>query len=251
MRALALLAIAIGASCAGAGCGGSPPPPATSAEPTATAAAQRETPAPVIGWKDHGFAAETLPAVARAGEIVVVPRRIIDERGYPNLALEVRDRADQTIQTIPILAPSESESLAPGGTPTEALTRRIAAANAELAKLHGLHDLVAMGAMELQPPDGPTSAHLAMGDNLDVDWNGDHVHVFRHDQDRALVTRDGHTWLAPAYTSKAGAGTCEYPAFLRAAYHALQLRLVVVQLAYRSPSDACGVPSDQFHVVAW
>jgi len=114
-----------------------------------------------------------------------------------------------------------------------------------------VHDLVPMGPLEIQPPTGTTEAHLAMGDGLDVDWNGDHLHVFRHNQDRPVFTRDGHAWLAPKYESKAGAGTCTYPSFLRAAYHAPQLPVVVVQIAYRSPSDACGVPSDQFHVVAW
>ncbi|MEP6861866.1 MAG: hypothetical protein ABJE66_14665 [Deltaproteobacteria bacterium] len=246
----AVLAIAFAAACGGSHA--APPPMGT--EPLAGSAAdvpKRETPPPVIEWKDHAFATDMLPAVAKAGEVVVVPVRITDERGYANLTLEVRDRTDTTVQTIQVMTPNEYESFAPGGTPSAALTRRIAAANAELARLHGVHDLVAMGPMEIQPPTGTTAAHLAMGDGLDVDWNADHVHIFRHNQDRPVFTRDGHKWLAPSHVSQAGAGTCDFPSFLRAAYHAPQLSVVVVQLAYKSPSDACGVPSDQFHVVAW
>ena len=246
MRALVVMAVVV--ACGGA----STAPPPMGGDPIAGSAgeaAKRDTPPPVIVWKDNGFATDTLPAVARAGEVVVVPLRITDERGYPNLTLEVRDRADKTVQTIQVMTPNEYESFAPGGTPSDALTRRIAAANAELARLHGLHDLVAMGPLEIQAPTGSAWPHLAMGDVLDIDWNGDHLHVFRHNQDRALVTRDGHTWLAPPHESTAGA--CAYPAFLRAAYHAPTLSVIVVQLAYRSPSDACGVPSDQFHIVAW
>ena len=248
-----LVAIAFGASIVGACGGGSSSSPGHSDTLTGSAgdAPKRETPAPVIEWKDHAFATDTLPAVAKAGEVVVVPIRITDERGYANLRIEVRDRTDTTVQTIQVLTPNEYESFAPGGNPSDALTRRIADANAALARLHGMHDLLPMGPLEIQPPTGTTEAHLAMGDGLDVDWNGDHLHVFRHNQDRPVFTRDGHAWLAPKYESKAGAGTCTYPSFLRAAYHAPQLPVVVVQIAYRSPSDACGVPSDQFHVVAW
>jgi hypothetical protein len=237
-----------------AACGGKSAPPPMGSEVLSGSAGDaqtRDTPPPAIVWKDHAFATDTLPAVARAGEVVVVPLRITDERGYPNLTLEVRDRADKTVQSIQVMTPNEYESFAPAGTPSEALTRRIAAANAELARLHGLHDLVAMGPMEIQAPTGTMATHLAMGDGLDIDWNADHLHVFRHNQDRALVTRDGHSWLAPTHVSQAGAGACDYPAFLRAAYHAAELSVVVVQLAYKSPSDACGAPSDQFHVVAW
>lgn len=249
-----LVAIAFGALGLGA-CGGgsaSIPAPAKGSDPltgSAGDAPKRDTPPPVIEWKDHAFATDTLPAVAKAGEVVVVPIRITDERGYANLRIEVRDRTDTTVQTIQVLTPNEYESFAPGGEASEALTRRIADANAQLARLHGMHDLVPMGPLEIQPPAESTLAHLAMGDGLDVDWNGDHLHVFRHNQDRPVFTRDGHAWLAPPHQSTAGA--CNFPSFLRAAYHAPQLPVVVVQLAYRSPSDACGVPSDQFHVVAW
>jgi hypothetical protein len=205
----------------------------------------RATPAPHIEWKDNAFGTEALPVLARAGELAIVAVRQIDgERGFPNLRIEVRDRTDKTIQTIPILNSNEYEALAPGGVANAELQRRIDAANTELARLHDLHDLVAMKPLEIQAPTDNTFPHLAIGDGLDVDWNGDHVHVFRHNSDRQVVTVDGKAWLAPVHAS------CSNPAFLRSVFHAPELPVVVVQIAYRG-SDSCGVPSDQFHVVAW
>ncbi|CAN5184035.1 hypothetical protein BH11MYX1_BH11MYX1_57690 [soil metagenome] len=205
----------------------------------------RATPAPHIAWKDNAFGTEALPVVARAGELTIVAVRQIDgERGFPNLRIEVRDRADKTIQTIPILNANEYETLAPGGIANAALQQRIEAANTELTRLHDLHDLVAMTPLEIQAPTDSTFPHLAIGDGLDVDWSGDHIHVFRHNSDRQVVTIDGKAWLAPVRAN------CSNPAFLRSVFHAPELTVVVVQLAYRG-SDSCGVPSDQFHVVSW
>jgi len=248
MRTLVAIAFGLGA-CGGGSASAPSPAKGDTLSGSAFEVPKRQTPPPVIEWKDRAFATDALPAVAKAGEVVVVPIRITDERGYANLRIEVRDRTDTTVETIQVMTPNEYESLAPGGNPSNALLHRISDANAELAKLHGMHDLVPMGPLEIQPPADSTPTHLAMGDGLDIDWNGDHLHVFRHNQDRPVFTRDGHAWLAPLHQSTAGA--CNFPSFLRAAYHAPQLSVVVVQLAYRSPSDACGVPSDQFHVIAW
>jgi hypothetical protein len=211
----------------------------------ASGAPHRTTPAPHIAWRDNAFGTDALPVVARATEVAIVAVREIDgERGFPNLRLEVRDRSDKAIQTITILNSNEYETLAPGGTASATLQKRIDAANDELSRLHDLHDLVAMKPLEIQAPTDNTFPHLAIGDGVDVDWSSDHVHVFRHNSDRQVVTVDGKAWLAPARPN------CDNPAFLRAAFHAPELAVVVVQLAYRG-SDSCGVPSDQFHVVAW
>lgn len=211
----------------------------------ASSAPHRTTPAPHIAWRDNAFGTDALPVVARAAEVAIVAVRELDgERGFPNLKLEVRDRTDKTIQTITILNSNEYETLAPGGAASTTLQQRIDAANVELARLHDLHDLVAMKPLEIQAPTDNTFPHLAIGDGVDVDWSSDHVHVFRHNSDRQVVTVDGKAWLAPVRPS------CDNPAFLRAAFHAPELAVVVVQLAYRG-SDSCGVPSDQFHVVAW
>src|SRR3954453_8646371 len=98
----AMLAIAFAAACGGS----HPAAPPMGSEPIAGSAAdvpKRDTPPPVIEWKDHAFATDTLPAVAKAGEVVVIPVRITDERGYANLKLEVRDRTDTTVQTIQVM----------------------------------------------------------------------------------------------------------------------------------------------------
>ena len=210
----------------------------------------RSTPAPELAWKDSSFAADTLPAVARGGEIVVVPHRDSDGgRGYPNLRVEVRDRADKVIQTLQVMTSNEFETLAPGGTPSPALQHRIDAANAELVKLHGLHDLVPMHALEVQKPaDG--EPHFAIGDGLDVDWSKDHLHVFHHNTDRSFITLDGTPWLAKSYKPCANCDLCENPPYLAAVYHATGINLLVVEIGYKG-TDLCWDPGDQLHAVAW
>ncbi|MEO8846524.1 MAG: hypothetical protein ABI591_19965 [Kofleriaceae bacterium] len=223
-------------------CSGSPDPIASPSNATV----HRATPAPRLAWATHGFVTDAFPTVARAGELVVIAATERDgERGYPNLRLEVRDRGDHTVQTIQVLNSNEYEQLAPGGTPGKTLLDRIAAANTELVKLHDLHDLVAMNKLEVQPASDNALAHLAIGDGLDVDWGGDHLHIFRHNSDRAVAIRDARGWQAPTHND------CDYPAFLANAYHVPEITVIVVELAYRSPSDMCGVPSDQLHVVTW
>ncbi|MEO8554857.1 MAG: hypothetical protein ABI678_32990 [Kofleriaceae bacterium] len=208
----------------------------------------RASPAPQIEWRDNAFQTPALPAVARAGEVVVVALRENDAgRGFPNLTLEVRDRADKTIQTIDVMTSNEYETLAPGGTPNAELARRITAANAALVHLHDLHDLVTMHPLETQQADDP---HLAIGDGLDIDFNIDHVHVFRHNSDRPVFVRDARAWLIKEHEPCKGCGMCQNPAFLRSVFHVPMLDLVVVQLSYRG-TDTCWEPSDQLHVVAW
>ena len=224
-----------------AACGSSPPPPLTGTAELP----HRDTPAPAIAWQDNAFVAMT-PSVARAAELVVVPVHNRDgERGYPNLAIEVRDRGDKVVQTIAVLAANDYEKEAPAGVATKALLDRIAAANVELQRLHDLHDLVPMKPLEVQPALDNDLAHIAMGDGIDVDWGGDHVHVFRHNSDRAVTNRDAKGWQELPH------GTCTYPSFLATAYHAPEISVVVVELGYRGGSDACGEPNHQFHVVTW
>jgi hypothetical protein len=246
MRTLALVLLL-------AACGSSSSGPAydTTLSSHASEPLARDTPAPKITWSDNGFVTPMLPAVARAAEITVVAVRDRDgERGFPNLAIQVRDRNDKTLQSITVLVPNEYEALAPGGTPGDVLQKRIDAANLELAKLHGLHDLVAMKPLDLQqPPDG-SDQHLAIGDNLDVDWNKDHLHVFPHNVDRAVTTVDGHGWLSQSHTSCAGCSVCENPAFLGAVYHAPSINVIVAEIRYHG-TDSCEEPGDQPHVIAW
>lgn len=225
-----------------AACSGTPDP----VSGPSNEAAHRASPAPQIAWGNNAFVTDSFPTVARAGELVVVAVSERDgERGYPNLRVEVRDRGDHTVQTIQLLNSNEYEQLAPGGTPGRTLVDRIAAANTELVKLHDLHDLVVMKKLEVQPASDNALAHLAIGDGLDVDWGGDHLHIFRHNSDRAVAIRDAKGWQAPPHNA------CDYPAFLANAYHVPEITVIVIELHYRSPSDMCGVPSDQLHVVTW
>ncbi len=225
-------------------------PPAKPIESHVVDVQPRGTASPVIAWKDSAFATDTLPAVARGGEITVVPHRDGDGgRGYPNLRVEVRDRTDKVIQTIQVMTSNEFETLAPEGVIGSALQHRIEAANAELAKLHGVHDLVPMHALEVQKPaDG--EPHFAIGDGLDIDWNKDHVHVFHHNTDRSFITLDGTPWLAKSYKPCANCDVCENPAYLAAVYHATSINVLVVEIGYKG-TDLCWDPGDQLHAIAW
>jgi hypothetical protein len=231
-----------------ASCGETPPPtaPVNQAEPRA-----RETPPPTIAWggAEARWKLDGLPAVARGGELVVVPVIENDSaRGNPNLAIDVRDRSDHSVQTVKVLTADESEKLAPGGQPSAALQQRIADANRALASLHGLHDLVAMHPLEVQAASDGLQ-HFAIGDGLDVDWNGDHLHVFRHNASRSFITLDGKPWLAKPSTH-AGGDSCTNPAFLAGVHHATAINVLVVAIGYKG-NDTCWQPSDQHHVVAW
>lgn len=244
MRIVVVLALAA--------CGGAAPPPAKTPTPANQAEPRvRDTPPPWIVWggNDGHWSLVDLPAVARAGELVVVP--IIESdggRGYPNLRVEVRDRSDKTVQTIRVLTSDEFEKLAPGGQPGPELQQRIGDANRQLASLHGVHDLVPMHALEVQPPAAGGEKHFAIGDGFDVDWNGDHLHVFTHDADRSFLTLDCTPWLPKPRT--AGGEPCSNPASLAGVYHARDINVLVVELAFKG-TDVCWEPGNALHVVAW
>lgn len=227
-----------------AACGGSSahePRPALGNEHVATVT--RATPPPTISWKDNDFAVTGLPAVARAAEVVVVAVHDGDGgRGYPNLKIEVHDRADHVIQTIAVMTSNEHDTLAPA-----AKQARVDAANVALATLHGVHDLVAMHPLEVTKP-GDAAPHFAIGDALDVDFSGDHLHVFHHNSDHSLAVRDSSSWLAPS--TKGPAGTCSNPAFLANAFHTAGIAVVVAEIGYTG-TDTCWEPGHQFHVVTW
>lgn len=237
-----------------AACGSSPSGPAASPAKPLEAAAQlppeRLTPAPSIDWKDGQFVTTGLPAVARRGEVLVLAYRDNDQaRGFPNLRIEVRDKHDATVWTVPVLLPTEYERVAPDGTITPELERRIGHANAELQRLHGVHDFVAMHPLELLRP-GDGDPHLATGDGIDVDWDIDHLHVFRRNSDREITSRSGVAWLEPDHQPCPKCEVCKNPAFLAGVFHAPAIDLVLVELGYKG-TDTCWQPSDQFHVIAW
>jgi hypothetical protein len=234
-------------------CGGSPAPhhpPADDPNWGHVEPRQRDTPAPAVSWgADNHFAWSHLPAVAKGGELVVVP--IVDSdggRGLPNLRLELRDRSDHAVQTIAVATSDDMDKLAPGGAAGPELQNRIAEANRQLALHHGVHDFVEMHALEVQPPVDGSDKHLAIGDGFDVDWNHDHLHVFHHNVERDFLTIDGRAWLAKPRT--AAGEPCENPAYLAGAYHAPDVNVIVVEIGYKG-SDTCWEPGHQLHVIAW
>jgi hypothetical protein len=234
-----------------AACGGASTPPPHAVENHAEPVATRETPAPTVAWADGKPTVTGLPAVAKAGELVVVPISGGDAgRGYPNLRIEVHDRSDKTVQTIDVLTSNEFESLAPGGAASPPLQKRIAEANATLARLHGVHDLAPMHTLEIQDPGDGGTKHLAMGDGLDVDWDTDHLHVLHHNTDNAVTVLDGKPWLVKDHKPCPSCAPCENPAFLDGVYHATGINVLVVQIGYRG-TDTCWEPADQMHIVTW
>jgi hypothetical protein len=241
---LALLALAA--------CGASSPPAKPTIENRPAPVAQtRDTPAPTIAWTDGKFELAGLPAVARGGELAIVPISGGDAgRGYPNLTLEVHDRSDKVVQTLVLLTSNEFEKLAPAGAASPALTTRITDANVELARLHGVHDLAPMHTLEMQKPLDGGEQHLAIGDGFDVDWNTNHLHVLHHNTENAVAVLDGKPWLVKDHTPCPNCTPCENPAYLDGVYHAPGINLLVVQIGYRG-SDTCWEPADQMHVVTW
>lgn len=251
MRALRGLLVLALTCTACAACGGPThahaPPPSGAAE----LPPERATPPPSIEWRDGNFVTTGLPAIARGGEVVVIGYHDADSmRGFPNLRVEVLDRHDQVVWKVPIMVPTEYEQLAPDGAPSVELARRIGHANAELQRLHGVHDLVPMRALGVLPPGDGVAPHMASGDGIDVDWADDHLHVFRHNSERAVVTREGTGWLEPDHKPCAGCDVCHNPAFLDAVFHAPEIQAVLVWIGYKG-SDTCIEPSARPHVVAW
>ncbi|MBV8760619.1 MAG: hypothetical protein JO257_25225 [Deltaproteobacteria bacterium] len=243
---LALLALLAAA------CGGSHPSRGTDViESHAPPAKPRATPAPSVAFADGKFALNMLPAVARAGEAVIVPISGGDAgRGYPNLKLEIHDRSDKVVQTIDVMTSNEFETFVVDGKPGPALEKRIAAANAELVRQHNVHDLVAMHALEMQKPLDGGEPHLAIGDGMDVDWNRTHLHVLHHNTDREVTTYDGTPWLVKDHEPCPKCPPCENPAHLDGVWHANEINVLVIQVGYRG-TDTCWEPADQMHVVVW
>ena len=232
-----------------AACGGTPPPNHVGSEQIDNSVMARPG-APAVAWQANAFAVTGLPAVAHGGEIVVLPMIERDGgRGFPNLRIEARDRSDNVVQKIAVMTSNEYETLAPGGAPSKSLGDRIATANNELGKLHGLHDLVAMHALELEATSDGSDQHLAIGDGLDVDWSKDHLHVLPHNTTHSVAVVDGTPWLVKD-TTHAGGDVCHNPAHLKAVYHASGINVIVVEIAYHG-TDTCWEPSDQLHVVVW
>lgn len=217
--------------------------------------AKRATPPPAIDWKDTRFAVRGLPAIAHDGSLAVVAIEDSDGgRGFPNLHLEVRDRSDRVVETIPVMVSNDFERLVPDAQhPSPELVQRIAGVDKRLAALHDAHDLVAMAPLEMMK-----TGDVARGDDLAVEWVGDRLLVERQPAADApvqrLARRDGTSWLAVQGRRCAQCPPCDNPAYLAGAYHAdvenTFMPVVVVEIGYHG-SDTCWEPGPQWHVVSW
>jgi hypothetical protein len=223
-----------------AACSGAPAPQPAVANATTLPA--RATPAPRVSWSasEHRFVVERVPAAATDGKLAVVAIEGGDGgRGYPNLRIEVRDRDDRIMQTIPIIAANDWERLAPDGNPGPELDKRVAAANRALA---GLPELV------LLPKLGMLGERIATDGNIHVEWDDGLLLVIRQPAADApvqnLARRHDPTWLAPR------AGNCENESFLAGGYYRDGGDLAVVEIGYRG-TDMCWEPAPQWHVVTW
>lgn len=231
--------------------------PAASPAPPLTGRSEHAAPsgpAPQIRWDKGQFDTSSLPAIARDGSLAVVAVSESDGgRGYPNLRLEVRDRADRVVDTHVVMVSNEAETLISDGlNASPALARRIAAANDQLAVLHARHDLVPMHAFDFSPdPFGPPKT--AQADGLAVAFGPDHVlRVVARDQrgEKTVAQVDGTSWLAPSGPRCPGCEPCENPAYLEGVYKADGIDAVVVRIAYQG-TDLCWEPGDQLHLIAW
>jgi len=176
------------------------------------------SPAPSIAWRDGAFTTTGLPAIASDGGLVVAPRIDSDGgRGFANLQIELRDRRDKLVMTMPVMTANELEALVPDArTASPELDSRIAATNRRLADVHKDYDLVPMQAIE------PSE--------LSIDFAA-------------------RGWLAPQGPRCAQCPPCENPPYLDAVYKADGIDVRLVRVAYRG-TDLCWEPSPQLHVIA-
>jgi hypothetical protein len=196
---------------------GSAPPATTPIQGQAPHRAAPTTPPPAIDWRDGAFVMTGLPAIARDGGLVVAPLIESDGgRGFANLQIELRDRRDKRVMTIPVMTANEFEALVPDGrSASPALVSRIAATNRRLAGVHTDYDLVPMQAID---PGGLSIDFTARG------------------------------WLAPPGQRCAQCPPCENPPYLDAVYKADGIDVRLVRVAYRG-TDLCWEPTPQWHVV--
>jgi hypothetical protein len=244
MRAL-IVVLAIGCS--------SPPASHGTTDDLSSHVSGPTTPGPVVEWTAEGRpTVSLLPAIAHAGEVVVVTRIESDGgRGFPNLAIEVRDRQDKVVQTISILTSNEFEELVPDGkTPAPALTKRIAEANQQLATIHGIHRLEPLVELQMGARQDNESAHMASDSRVDVEWGDHHLRIFPHTRTVPIADRDGSKWLAPDHEPCADCGVCHNESYLAAAYRSEAATLILIRIDFRG-TDTCWEPSGQYHVITW
>jgi len=170
----------------------------------------------------------------RDGKLVLV--KVIDDdgaRGMPNLALELRDRTDRTVQRLVVLALDEEVDAA-------TVARRAAAADSLIAS----HQLVPLDELARTSDEDEFA-----GAGMTVHWAHEHF-AFTLNGKRVLDRPVPVKWRGTSYFDKGADLTCNNPDFLRGVAASPTNRLAVVDVAYKG-NDTCWEPSGSVHVVTW
>jgi hypothetical protein len=209
-------------------------------------------PAPKVEWQEHRFAAIGLPAVSRDGSVVVLAIQEEDgARGFPNLAIVVKNRRDAVVKTIPVMTSDEAEKLV-GETASPALQTRITGANRALGELHAAHDLVALDRLDVDDSVAPQQRHVAEAKDLTIDWVPSRLAIRRAGRP-VLDVETPAGWLVKDSKMCPNGGCtemCHNPAFLNGAVASTDRAIAVLTISYIG-TDTCWEPSSQHHVVAW
>lgn len=214
------------------------------AQPRVTAApdAPPAPPAPPVEEDRYPKLTPTTRVMATAdGSAVLL--QIVDQdgaRGEPNLAFEVRDRRDRTLNKAVVEKLDENVSAA-------TIAARIATANNLIAS-KPFTAVAALPSSEVDDSRDPDRRRFA-GNGLVVELLGDEL-VVRQDQRKVVARRIPKAWRGPKYHLASEDLDCSNPEFLSNVYAAPAAKLIVVNIAYHG-NDTCWEPTDQLHVVAW
>ena len=254
MRTLPLLVLTLAA------CGGSPKP---SALGNAAGYGGPPGPAPTIAWSGGApmnggeFTIAGMPAVADDGSRVLIGWQQGDGgRGYPNLRLQVVDRADQVVDNRLVLDADQVEDLGEDATvdvtahnqyltdsngamrwrplataPVEAVTAEVGSETAD-------ED----GASQWTATLGDVSVHFDIGAHLVIAQGG-----------KVVVDNVMDGWLTKDHLMYEGASedeSCSNPIYLDRVHVDGGRHVAVIGVEYHG-NDSCWEPTGQAHVVAW
>ena len=218
-------------------------------------------PAPTIAWSggaptDYGeFKTTGMPAVADDGSRALIAWRQDDGgRGYPNLRLQVVDRADQVVDARVVLDADQVEAMA------EASTVEVAAHNQYLADSNGALRWRPLAAAPVEADAAGGVEADAYGGSAWVSALGDvtvrfdiTAHLVIAQGGKVVVDQVMTAWLAKDHLMYEGAGAdevCSNPIYLDTVHADGGRRLAVIGVEYHG-NDSCWEPTGQFHVVAW
>ncbi len=225
-------------------CGG----PSSSSGPTAGVGNAKDVPvvtgpAPKVSWSDSGFELSGLPAVAADGSKLLVPVMLEDGgRGFPNLTVEVRDRADAVLHQQVVLAIDGAAMDQP--PPSDAA---IADANDYVARNHADLNWQPMSALENgRDEDTGEYRDVVSGDGVELTWAAPRLTVKAGGV--VVFDREFPSWEAEPQA--AGDEPCSNPSYLGSVDLDAARKVAVVEISYQG-TDTCWEPDSQHHVVAW